>query len=197
MFTAERWAAAFINTLEDGIAGGPPDKPGRPSGEDIRDRGLAALKALTGPAGLIPGEKSGSAVRKQLDRMIQRAFAQCGLAGKEWETARCFLLLTVQRDAFQHINLIIREIEKLLDKKKKILRVVVESAFPMGDGFWEQFKEPLKQKTGAVDIRFIVRTAPELLSGCRLQIGNESFDGSLQGRLQKMARDLALPPGGC
>jgi F0F1-type ATP synthase delta subunit len=193
MFNAERWAAAFINALEDGAAGFSPDTPGNSGG--AVDQGLAALKALAGPVGLIPLGKS-AAARAQLDRMIQGAFAQCGLMGKDWETLRRFLLLTVQRDVFKHIDRIIREIERLLDKKKNILRVAVESALPMDESFWEQFKEPLKQRTGAGDIRFIVRRVPELLSGCRFQIGSESFDASLRGQLQKMARDLALPPGG-
>lgn len=206
MFTAERWAAAFVNALEDG-AGDRLDKPGT---RDAEYRGLAVLKALAGPIGLIPGKKSGSADAAQLDRMIQRAFTQCGLGlhpqglhpmgynpwGKEGEIARRFLLLTVKRDVFSHIHLIIREIEKLLDKKGKILTVTAESAVPVDDGFWEPFKEPLKRKTGAENVRFIVRTVPELLSGCRLLAGGESFDASLRGQLQKMAEDLALPPGG-
>jgi hypothetical protein len=186
MFTAERWAAAFINTLDGGAAGdyGPAD------------RGLAILKALAGPVGLIPGEKWGSAAAAQLDRMLQRAFAQWGPAGKEGETARRFLLLMVKKNTFQYIDLVIEKIEKLLDKKKKILRVTVESAHPVDDGFWEALREPLMRRTGAGDIRFTARIVPELLGGYRLLAGDESFDASLRGQLQKLAEDLALPPGG-
>jgi hypothetical protein len=205
MFTAERWAAAFINALEDGAAengAGGGSEGGLEAAKDHGpgDRGLAVLKALAGPVKLIPGEKGGSAAAGQLDRMIQRAFAQafaqCGPAGKERETARRFLVLIIKKDAFQYIDLIIREIEKLLDKKKRVLRVTVESALPVDDGFWEKLREPLMRKTGAGDIRFIIRTVPELLSGYRLLAGGESFDASLRGQLQKMAEDLALPPGG-
>jgi hypothetical protein len=197
MFTAERWAAAFINVLEEGAAG-DGSKGGLEDAKDQGpgDRGLAVLKALAGPVKLIPGEKGGSAAAGKLDRMIQRAFTQCGPAGKEGETARRFLLLIVKRGAFQYIDLIIREIEKLLDKKKKILRVTIESALPVDDDFWEKLREPLMRKTGAGDIRFITRTVPELLSGYRLLAGSESLDASLRGQLQKMAEDLALPPGG-
>jgi F0F1-type ATP synthase delta subunit len=204
MFTAERWAEAFINVLEEGAAGdgsgGGGDRPEDAGDHGPGDRGLAVLKALAGPVGLIPGEKGGSAAAAQLDRMIQRAFAQasaqCGPAGKEGETARGFLLLIIKRNAFQHIDLIIKETEKLLDRKKHILRVTVESALPMDDGFWESLREPLMRKTGAGDIRFITRTVPELLSGYRILAGGEFFDASLRGQLQKMAEDLALPPGG-
>ncbi|MDR3167522.1 MAG: F0F1 ATP synthase subunit delta [Treponema sp.] len=197
MFSAERWAAAFIKVLEDG----DPDKPGYPDDSGggpgkAGSRGLASLKALAAPVERIPGKKSGAAAAAQLNRMIQKAFAQWSPVEKETEIARRFLLLMVKRDVFQNINLIIREIEDLLDKKEKILRVTAESALPMDEAFWEQLKEPIKQKTGAGDIRFMIRTVPELLSGCRLQIGSVSIDASLRGQLQKMAEDLALPPGG-
>jgi hypothetical protein len=194
MFTAEHWAAAFIKALEDGDKD-PFDNSGK-GPDDAGNRGLAALKALAAPVMLIPGKKSGAAAAAQLGRMIQRAFVQCGPPGKETETARRFLLLTVKRDVFQYIEPIIKEIEILLDKKEKILRIIAESAFPADGGFWEQLKEPIKQKTGAGDIRFIIRTVPELLSGYRLLIGSESIDASLRGQLQKMAEDLALPSGG-
>ncbi|MDR2101794.1 MAG: F0F1 ATP synthase subunit delta [Treponema sp.] len=198
MFNAERWAAAFIKVLDDG----GPDMSGAASGKSGGDlgkagsRSLAALKALAVPAGRIPGKKSGFATAAQLNRMIQRAFDQCGPVEKETEIARRFLLLMVKRNVLRHIELITREIENLLDKKAKILRITAESALPMDDGFWEQLKEPIKRKTGAGDIRFIIRTVPELLSGYRLLTGGESLDASLRGQLQKMAEDLALPPGG-
>jgi F-type H+-transporting ATPase subunit delta len=190
MFAPERWAAAFINACD--VPGGVLDAAGE---------GLAALKDICPQVARIPGVVSGSTAAAQLDRMVQTAIQSSLLspeaaASPGLRAARRLIILLVRKGLFHHSGAVIQEIEKILDHKKGILPVTVETPFPPDGQFQEALKLGLQKKTGALEIKLLIRIVPELLGGCRLCIGGEFLDASLRGQIQKMAADLQAAPGG-
>ncbi|MDR2029476.1 MAG: F0F1 ATP synthase subunit delta [Treponema sp.] len=190
MFAPERWAAAFINACE---------APGAVL--DAAGEGLAVLKEICPQVSRIPGVVSGSTAAAQLDRMIQAAIEKARLspetaASPGLRAARRFIILLVRKGLFHHSGAAIQEIEKILDHRKGILTVTVETPFPPDGEFQEALKRGLQKKTGALGFKLLIRIVPELLGGCRLCIGSEFLDASLRGQIQKMAADLQAAPGG-
>ncbi|MDR3342897.1 MAG: F0F1 ATP synthase subunit delta [Treponema sp.] len=181
MFSAERWAWAFIN------AGSFDDVN---TGED----GLVALKAMVSAFQGIPGRVSGTCSAAQAEGMIRSALE--GVQSRGAELACRTVVLLIRKGFFTHSDALIREIERILEDKKGILRVILESAVPMEPDFQATLERRLQQKTRSRKIRLITQLAPELLGGYRLRIGSESLDCSLRLQLQELAVHLQAAPGG-
>jgi F0F1-type ATP synthase delta subunit len=183
-FHPDRWAQAFINAC----------------GEDA-DAGLAALKALLACLSRLPAPVSGAYSARQLERMIRHAVAEAGpgvpAAATEagLETAIRFILLLVKKGRFPQGAQAAGTAETLLGRKKGILKVMVEAAFPPDPAFEADLKAALLKKTAASGIDAEIRIRPELLGGVRLIIGSEMWDASLRGRVQDLERTLEAAPG--
>jgi F-type H+-transporting ATPase subunit delta len=190
----ERWAAAFINAC--GVSGAGGDRSLDAAGE-----GLAFLKELCPQIRRIPGAVSGTTAAAQLERMLGAAIQRSRLspeiaASPGLAAASRFIILLVRKSLFRHSGAVIQEIERILDQKRGILTVTVETPFPLEGEFQEALRRGLQKQTGASEVKLLIRIVPELLGGCRLRIGSESLDASLRGQIQKMAADLQAAPGG-
>lgn len=179
MIPAERWAQAFVDACGE-----------------YADEGLAALGELAPCVRGIPADAAGGAAAARLDRMIRTAREQCGAGAPTpgLDTAVRLLLLLTKKGLLRHIDAVIQGIGQILDRKKGILTVYAESAFPLEGEFAETLKDRLRRWTGAGEIRLIPRIMPELLGGCRLRMGSEIIDATLGGQLKKIARDLQAAP---
>ncbi|MDR1986168.1 MAG: F0F1 ATP synthase subunit delta [Treponema sp.] len=185
MFNGERWAAGFIGSC--GV---------------YAEAGLEALKALVPVAAAIPGTLRGTAAARKLEGMIRKAGKESsGLSDPGVEYAVRLLSLLVKKGHFTHAPVLIKAIELLLDQQQGILRVTVESAFPVEASFQNDVKTALagSSRAGAYNtavkhIEVMVQLAPELLGGYRLRIGSELVDVSLRTQLQRLARDLQVAP---
>jgi F-type H+-transporting ATPase subunit delta len=80
--------------------------------------------------------------------------------------------------------------ELLLESRRGLVRAQVESARPLGTALEARLAQAVKARTGAREVRFEKQLRPELAGGCRLRIGDEVFDASVQGFLREMAADL-------
>ncbi|MDR0878084.1 MAG: F0F1 ATP synthase subunit delta [Treponema sp.] len=176
MFQSDRWALAFINALDA-------------SGSSCEE-GLAVLQALVPGIKNIHRRLSGTTAASQLEKMIRQSAAQAGITATAMETAIRFIALLVRKNLFGRIDLVIKNIEKIIDERNGVLELTLESAQPLDVEFQNTLKTKLIQETGAKEIRIIPRLLPELLGGCRLLIGSEAIDASLRGRIRKMAADL-------
>lgn len=191
MFNGERWAAGFIGSC--GVHA---------------EAGLTALKALVPVMAEIPGILKGTRAARELEGMIRKAVKETltssGFAYPGVEYAVRILLLLIKKGYFTHAPALIRAIELLIDRQQGILRVTVESAFPMEASFQHDLKTALAgklgtgaYKTAVKEIILMVQLVPELLGGYRLRIGSELVDVSMRTQLQRLARDLqGTPPGG-
>jgi F0F1-type ATP synthase delta subunit len=174
-FHPDRWAQAFINAC----------------GEDA-EAGLAALRALLACLSRLPAPVSGAYSARQLERMMRHAVAETGRGETEagLETAIRFILLLVKKGRFSRGAQAVGTAETLLDRKKGILKVKMEAAFPPEPAFEADLKAALLKKTAASGIDAETRILPELLGGVRLIIGSEMWDASLRGRVQDLERVL-------
>ncbi|MDR0688976.1 MAG: F0F1 ATP synthase subunit delta [Spirochaetaceae bacterium] len=180
MFSAERWASAFV-----GASG------------TYAEEGLGVLKALISVLNQVTGFVSGTAASLEAARRLREGLTKAGFNPGERgaELALGTAVLLIKKGRLKHGELVIREIEKALDRRKGVLSVEVEAAFPPDGEFQQTLRDLLKQKTGAREIRLGITLVPELLAGCKLRIGGLSLDASLRGRIQKMAADLQAAGG--
>jgi len=181
MFAAERWAEAFVNSLDKDA-----------------EEGLVLLKILIDWIKKLPGAVFGTASARQAEKAIMAAGAGNGFAGTPCfnKTSRFVILLT-EKNLLGHASAIIPEIEKLLDRKKNIVSVILESAMPAEKEFREKLVETVKKNTGAVEVRLAEKTEPRLLGGYRLIIGDKIFDASIAAQIKDMETALAayVPAG--
>ena len=66
-------------------------------------------------------------------------------------------------------------------------RVIVESATDLDQPSRDRIISGLAVKYG-VDLTFEFRVNPELLGGLKIRVGNDVFDGSVKGRLDRLAQ---------
>jgi F-type H+-transporting ATPase subunit delta len=179
MLNPERWAAAFINSL------------GPDSGE-----GLQAFKAISAWVKKLPGAVFGSFQAERVSALVLEAGAKAGF-GKGGEispalkTAARFTSLLIKKNYFRHVDSVIKEAEKLLDKRQGVLRIFTESAFPLDGETEKRISEEIKRSTGAKEIFAEQKINPELIGGYRLRIGDEIIDASIRLQLKLMAKELA------
>jgi F-type H+-transporting ATPase subunit delta len=179
MFISKRWAAAFVNSFEkeDG---------------NIED-GINTLKALADFADSLPGIVSGRAAAEMLEPLVRNAMTK---AGQEAETAVRFFLLMVKKNAVCHVDSIIEEIKKILDKKNGVIHAFAEYAHEPEKDFISEINQLIKKMTGAASVELTGQINPELIGGYRLKIGDEIIDASVRRQLQKMEACLAAGDGG-
>ena len=183
MYTPGTWARAFINSLEG-------------EGLSVKE-GIGALKALSAQAKALPGLFYGMAASEKLEKFIRKAAADNASAGLElaapsFELVVRFLVLTVRKNMFRHINLIIKEIEKLTNKKSGIQEAFVEYAFPLVEKNQAESRiiEAIKKRSGAADVVLKSEYKPGLIGGYRIRIGDEIIDASVLFQLEKLKTAL-------
>jgi F-type H+-transporting ATPase subunit delta len=64
--------------------------------------------------------------------------------------------------------------------------VVVESSTPLDSNTTVQVTNGLQEKYGH-DLTFDFKVTPELIGGMRIRVGNDVWDGSVKGRLERLS----------
>lgn len=180
MFAADRWAAAYMAVVAA-------------SGKGGAEEGLGFLKALAPCLEPVSSVFYGHSSAAWLESSARRDLEISGapvVPGGGLETALRLAVLLVRKSLTRHIGRLAEAVEECLDRENGLVTALVESAGPLDEPYQDALKAVLKQKTAAREIRLTLRQRPELLGGCRLRIGAWSLDGSIQGQLRKMARDL-------
>ncbi|MDR1317423.1 MAG: ATP synthase F1 subunit delta [Spirochaetales bacterium] len=178
MFAAGRWARAFLAACAD-----------------KKEEGLAVLKAFEScaPAAFWG---SGSGAAERLGRILSGAAGgRAGESGAGFEAARRTLMLLVRKGGARYLPALVREAQAAWDAENGIWTFVLESAFPPDEEFTQTLRKALQEKTAARQIRLNVRLMPELIGGCRLRIGTQLLDASVNGQLHRMAADLHAAGG--
>jgi ATP synthase F1 delta subunit len=103
--------------------------------------------------------------------------------------------LLVEKNCFRHIDPLLTRIEQMLDERKGILDLTVESAVPPESGFEEELARMIKEKTKATDVKMKTVVKPELLGGYVLRMGGFYIDASLKGQVEKMTAELTAAAG--
>ena len=175
-FTPGRWAEAFVNTM----------------GSDAEEA-LIIFKILRDWVNKLPGAVFGPSSSMQVKKIIGEAGARLGLSGSApLEGASQFIMLMVMKNIMRGSGDIITETERLLDKNKNMITVVLEYVFPPDKELEESISEIIKKQTGADGIRFIKKHEPALIGGYRLKMGDMVTDASVLFQLSNMEAALAL-----
>ncbi|MGH9414265.1 MAG: ATP synthase F1 subunit delta [Terriglobales bacterium] len=130
---------------------------------------------LASPA--VPWERK----KKLLDTLAQKL--------KLARLTRNFLLVAAQRDRIQHLAGIARTFEQLLLDQQGILTADIASARSLSNSERAALETELEKHLGR-KLRARYRTDPELVGGFHAQIGDQVYDGSIRGRLQRLRQAL-------
>ena len=103
-------------------------------------------------------------------------------------TLRFFELL-IEKKRFTLLPWIAVDFGAMLDVQRNVVRAHVRSASALGEKELERLKTDLKKFSGK-DVAVDVKEAPELLGGVVVKMGDWVLDGSLQGKLRRLAAQL-------
>ena len=106
------------------------------------------------------------------------------------EAGRNFITLLAEQGRLALLPTVAALFEQLRAEHDKTLEVSVQSAYPLGEQQAAQLKEALGRKLQR-DIRLSASESKALIGGVRVQLGDTVIDGSIRGRLDKLAQALA------
>jgi len=178
MLIRRSWAEAFVNSVE---------KEGGEIEEGL-DTLMTLASCVAACAAPLQGVFSGRVAAEKLEPLLRKGIT---ISGKAEETALRFFLLMVRGKKVRYINSVIEEVKNILNKKRGIVRVFAEYAFPPDRELESLISEAVKKRTGAakVELKGLVNQA--LIGGYRLRIGDEIIDASVRCQLRKMEACLA------
>jgi len=176
MFKSKQWASAFINSIQR-------------EGGDIEDS-VKMIKAL---AASLPETVCGRAAATRLEPLVRGAIPE---TKQGQEIAIRFFLLMVKKNVICHVDSVIGEIKKILDKRSGAIKVIAEYAFEPGKEFISEIEELIKKQTGAVSVELTGQINKKLIGGYRLKIEDEVIDASVSRQLLEMEACLAAVDGG-
>ena len=79
---------------------------------------------------------------------------------------------------------------ELADSEKGIAEAIVTSVRPLTEEETKAISTTFAKKLGKKDLRIENKVDSNLLGGIKLRIGNRIYDGSLQGKLERLERQL-------
>lgn len=175
MFAPQPWAEAFVRTLDTDA-----------------EEGLVFFRIIKDCLGNLPGALFGSSVASEFENAMAKAAEKINVIGnRALDRASSLMALLLKRDLFQYSGEIVSEIEKILERQKKIVSVIFESVYPPAPELEEEIKEAIKKRINAGEVRLEKKINPALMSGYRLKIGDERIDASVYAQLHQMEKFLA------
>jgi F-type H+-transporting ATPase subunit delta len=146
--------------------------------------------ALSELAAITAEPKVAAAMRDPNQTAAQRAATLSGLAGEEMPPAVANLLAIMADNG--RLSLL-PEVAMLFDQLKQAVEstvaVHVTSAYPLSDAETQQLAETMQEKL-ARSITLTSETDPSLLGGALIRADDLVIDGSVRGRLNKLAGTL-------
>lgn len=120
-----------------------------------------------------------------------KAFRLADVCGDEIdERGRNFLLVLARNGRLPLLGEISRRFEELKAAEERNLDVEVLSTYPLSEAEAERLKGALQAKFGK-EVRLASRVDASLLGGAVVRAGDTVIDGSVRGRLDKLAESIA------
>ena len=107
------------------------------------------------------------------------------------DEAQNLVRLLVQNDRLGVVPEIAVIYEQLKAESERKIEAVVRSPFELTDGQAAQIATALKEKLGR-DVTIQVEKDPALIGGLHIRAGDLVIDGSISGKLQRLAHELGI-----
>ena len=101
-----------------------------------------------------------------------------------------FIVLLVEAKRYLLLEAIERQVQSFTDARLGIVRAEVESAQPLTPAQQKQAVEAIGARYNA-KAEVIFKVSPQLLGGLKISCAGEEIDGSLQGKLERMLKEIS------
>jgi F0F1-type ATP synthase delta subunit len=145
-----------------------------------------------GLSGTVPADRTAAVLEKAARRVRADAGAGNENPAGPFSGMIAMIRLLVKRGFAQEGALLADALGQLIDDKNGALRVSLETAQTVDEGFLRDFEAALIKAYGAKSARIAVTVKPELLCGCRWTTGGIRTDCSLAGRLARLERMMGV-----
>lgn len=126
-------------------------------------------------------------ISKVANSTARRIFRMCQTDGKLDESKLLTCIRRLATDKPRDYRGILSALKRLVRLELERRHVVVESATDLDAATRERVSSGLAAKYGS-DLTYEYRVNPELLGGLKVRVGNDVFDGSVKGRLDRLAQ---------
>jgi F-type H+-transporting ATPase subunit delta len=116
----------------------------------------------------------------------RRIFRLCQSGGRLDEAKLSGAIRDLARSKPRGHVAVLMALKRLVRLEMERRRVIIESAADLDQASRDRIVSGIAIKYGA-DLSFEFRTNPALLGGLKIRVGNDVFDGSVQGRLDRLA----------
>lgn len=100
-------------------------------------------------------------------------------------TINLFLLLA-QKNYFNYVRLILKEIRKQLNNYFDIQYGTVYSVVPLSEEQMKKIQKNIRLKLNDSNVELVNKIDEELIGGIKVKVKNEVFDGSIKGRIDQL-----------
>jgi F-type H+-transporting ATPase subunit delta len=126
-------------------------------------------------------------ISKVANTAARRIFRLCQSGGRLDEAKLSTAVRRIAESKPRDYRGILGALKRLVRLEMERRRVVVESAAELDQASRDRVVSGLVAKYGN-DLTFEYRTTPDLLGGLKIRVGNDVFDGSVKGRLDRLAQ---------
>lgn len=100
------------------------------------------------------------------------------------------VLLMLDRKRGDCIAEMAKQFIALAMEEQKEAEAVVYSVTPLSDEQQDTISKLIAKKVGKLNLRMKNEIQPNLIGGLKIRVGNQIFDGSIQGKLENIKRQL-------
>ncbi|MGB1130410.1 MAG: F0F1 ATP synthase subunit delta [Haloferula sp.] len=125
-------------------------------------------------------------VSKVAASTARRIFSLCQTDGRLDEEKLSKAVKKIAAEKPRDFRGVLVSLKRLVRLELQRNNVLIESATELDEATRQKVQSDLNAKHGA-ELNFEYRTNPELLGGLKVRIGNDVWDGSVKGRLDRLA----------
>lgn len=126
-------------------------------------------------------------ISKVANTAARRIFRLCQSGGRLDEAKLSTAVRRIAESQPRDYRGILSALKRLVRLEMERRRVVIESAAELDQPSRDRVVSGLVAKYGN-DLSFEYRVTPDLLGGLKIRVGNDVFDGSVKGRLDRLAQ---------
>lgn len=112
------------------------------------------------------------------------------IGGRVRQEVLNFVLLLVDKERIDALPGILREAVRLANERRKIMDIIINTAFPIGQDQIDVICDKFKKIYGASGSKVTVNVDPSLIGGVKVVICDKVYDGSVKKKLAGLRKDM-------